>query len=483
MNFSQKRKQLRKKRRFRERLVILSLLVLLIGSLSILLLTMPESTKTSLKNLPSLLLKNTQPSVVPIYRKNQTVVLSEEIKNSVDLSYYQQVARVTDIILPKSVFDKKVRYVLSFANDQKLSDIDEAMILPMETTLTFNQSVELVGDNDFGNGYIHQINRPISEEDDVTYVIKFPEQELSQEASLSDIIPIFQIPLSSSNDGIGNQQVIQQYIDRAKDFSAVVLDFPTGNFLIGSSDEEKNYLLLASNVWLRGNQTTLIVDNEARWFGLATGTSAYDGVANFSMTGLDIVAKDLEKGARFLVMPNHGSNWYVSDNSFTMVHAIGSHVFDLGALQDSVFSYNRFIGYAPELLHVDTIEGREPHDFYAEAIQLDVSDANVPWDGGMLTKIDPNYNSHSQERLMSSNIVIAYNEFLPYYDSEGKLRAYSASIGQHSSEVGYVAIYGNIFNNSLVKRYQVTGELAWFFEPILIRSFDSVDIYDNSIVE
>lgn len=469
---------LRRHRQKRERRVILSLLTLLL-SLTFLFIYI-EFDVPPHQVVLSLFKQREEATSMAKYQKNQLIVLSQAVDASVDL---HQVGYVSAVLPPRHLFDKEVRYTLTFPNGKEIVGVDETILIPIVAQLEIGQEVELVDDDSMGIGRVEEILVPNrSNTADLRYKVNFPDQSTTIEASLLELSPIFKLPLQAANSGRENHQIIQTYLEKSKAFPYAVLDFPEGEFAIGSEKEEDNYLVLTSNVWFRGNSTTLLVDGSARWFGFATGPAAHDGVSNFTMTGLAIRAKDLTRGARFIIMPNHGSNWYISGNSFTLVHALGSHVFDLGGLQDSVFSYNQFIGYAPELVEVSSIEGRQAHDFYAEAIQLDVSDASVPWDGGMMGPLDPHYAQNSQNRLMSSNITIAYNEFLPYYDGDGQLKAYSASLGQHSSEVGYVAIYGNFFKDSLVKRYPVDGELAWYFDPILIRSFEHVDIYANEFV-
>lgn len=72
--------------------------------------------------------------------------------------------------------------------------------------------------------------------------------------------------------------------------------FPSGRFLIGSQTPDEDYIVLISNIELRGQKITLIVDGSARWFGLATGPEA---------TGdLTIQVKDLTKGNQFILMAN-----------------------------------------------------------------------------------------------------------------------------------------------------------------------------------
>ncbi|XCY63411.1 hypothetical protein ABG812_10370 [Streptococcus iniae] len=79
-------------------------------------------------------------------------------------------------------------------------------------------------------------------------------------------------------------------------------------------------MLLPSNTSIVGHKTSLEIDDTAYWFGLATGPNPEDGVQNLTITGIDFVAKDLSKGSHFMIMADHGNNWHVFKNRFTMVH-------------------------------------------------------------------------------------------------------------------------------------------------------------------
>lgn len=461
----------RRRRRRQEMVIVLSLLVVLLVTGFSYLSFVHQGTRDSFNQLLSLFSEPEQPK----YQENQYVLWA----NPSETEQPKKVGKISSQNPERGFFQKAPTYELELFDGSSKKVVLEEDLTPISLLLAPGDKVSLLEDPERGEALITGLDLISEETMAFRYTVIFEADHMHEQVLLKDLVPVFSIPLREDNTGIENHAIIQQAIERSKAFSAAVIDFPEGAFYIGSHQRDKDYLLLSSHIWFRGNQTTLKVSGAARWFGLATGAMASDGVSDFKMTGFDIRAENLETGSQFLVMANHGQGWHIEGNRFTMVHSLGSHVFDLGGLQDSQFLSNQFIGYAPELTGVETISGRQPHDFYAEAIQLDVSDASVPWDGGMMAEIDPNYAANSQERLMSQNIVIAYNQFLPYKDDHDNIKAYSASVGQHSSEVGYVAIYQNLFQDSLVKRYQVTGDLSWYFDPILIRSHEQVYIADN----
>ena len=294
-----------------------------------------------------------------------------------------------------------------------------------------------------------------------------------------DLSTIYQVKLSADNSASQNNEVLRQAFAYAKDNPGTVLGLPSGEFKIGSQTPEQDYQLLSSDTELRGNKTTLLVEGTAYWFGLATGPGAEDGVKNFTMRNIDVKASDLTKGDHFMIMANHGTNWKIINNSFTMVHKSGSHIFDLGSVQNSVFNGNQFVGYAPDLTNKTNVaEGDDLHLYYAEAIQLDAAENTGMWDANLIKNIDPNYAANNAQRHLSSNIVITNNAFLPYKDSSGKIIAYSASIGQHSSDVGLVSIYNNTFTSSLVKQI---AKNDWVLKPIHLQSDYANAIYANTI--
>ncbi|MGT2906344.1 HlyD family secretion protein [Streptococcus dentiloxodontae] len=298
------------------------------------------------------------------------------------------------------------------------------------------------------------------------------------ESAISDT---YHIKLSSENTAEQNNTILKEAFTYAKNNPNTALMLPEGEFSIGSDSPETDYLTLSSDTVLRGNNTTLKVQGSAYWIGFATGTGASDGVRNFTMTGIDFTASDLSAGNQFMIMANHGDNWKISNNSFTMVHKKGSHIFDLGALQNSTFENNEFIGYAPDLTAVTSIpDNAELHDYYAEAIQFDKTDNSGVWDGNIIKNSDANYSAYNQTEHLCNNIVVANNSFLPYKDSSGNIIAYSATIGQHSSDTGVIDVHDNVFESVLTNRYQQTAT-DWTLQPIHFSDSSEDTVYNNLI--
>ena len=74
----------------------------------------------------------------------------------------------------------------------------------------------------------------------------------------------------------------------AKQHSGTILSLPNGEFKIGSQTPDKDYITLTSDTEIHGDNTTLLVEGSAYWFAFATGTSASDGVKNFTMRNINI---------------------------------------------------------------------------------------------------------------------------------------------------------------------------------------------------
>ena len=289
-----------------------------------------------------------------------------------------------------------------------------------------------------------------------------------------DIRFVYHVNLKATNNRTQNNQALQSAFDYAKAHRDVTLYLPKGDYVIGSSISESQlsphnkseYVTLASNTKLRGNDkgTNLVVDGTMLWFGLPTGQNGVDGVSNLTLDNLHVRAKDERNGNYFMVMLNHGNNILVQRSSFTMVQKQSRHIFDLGGVQNVTFKNNKFVGYAPELTHVHHIPpGIDLHKFYAEAIQLDYANNHGGWDAGMIRRIAPQaYQAHNRNTVLSNNISILYNQFLPFY-KDGRLVAYSSTVGQHSSQVGNVTILGNRFEKTLTSRYH---HGSWIMKPI-----------------
>lgn len=372
----------------------------------------------------------------------------------------------------------EITYNIKLSSEEYLENIPESALELHETLYKIGDSVEITD----GTTISKRIDS-ISLEDGTYLYTLFDESMGTYSAVLEqDIVTIIDVLLEEENTASENNRLIQEALDQSKNYRQSILNFPEGKFKIGSYDESDDYILLASNVELRGNRTKFVVTGASRWLGLATGPDTADGVSNVFMYGFFFEASDLVNGDQFVLMLNHGRNWKIFNNSFTMVHATGSHIFDFGGVIEFEVTNNQFIGYAPELTGVSEIGDRELHDFYSEAIQLDAS-STAAWDGNTISRIDPNFERHNQIKHLSSYVTIAYNDFLPYLNPDGQVIAYSATVGQHSTEVGPgVSIQHNRLLSQLVERYQVDDmEKHWYFTPVHAVSHSDVILEPNTI--
>lgn len=398
----------------------------------------------------------------------------ENYKGDKLTAYGDKLGRIKKVTVDTINWQQVLVYEVEFALKGKTILVKEDKIKVAQDLYELGQEVEIRSSGK--RARISQID--IGEESRYRVTSK---HEKSAPLSQDDLAVVHKLPLKKGNSSQTNNRLLQAAIDLSKTYPHVIVDFPKGRYKIGSQTPDTDYILLNSNTELRGNQTELVVEGTAYWFALATGPEPHQGVSHFTMTGLDIVANDLEAGDHFMIMANHGEDWTISNNSFTMVHKMSSHIFDLGGLQNSVFDNNRFIGYAPELTGVTSTEGRTHHNFYSEAIQLDYADQRHIWDGGLLEPIDPNYNANNPVKQISNNIQITNNQFLAYKDSSGKIIAHSATIGQHSSQVGMVTIINNRFSDLVTKQVSPPDKKFELFEAIHLESDFPVNVHSNHI--
>lgn len=177
---------------------------------------------------------------------------------------------------------------------------------------------------EFQNIKIKQLSLPIG-------FSKKNKQTFSYDLKIDDNVELTQVPeselqkahlvkLKTSNSAAENNHILNESFKYATAHPNTVLALPEGEFTIGSPSPNKDYMLLPSNTSIVGHKTSLEIDDTAYWFGLATGPNPEDGVQNLTITGIDFVAKDLSKGSHFMIMADHGNNWHVFKNRFTMVH-------------------------------------------------------------------------------------------------------------------------------------------------------------------
>lgn len=360
-------------------------------------------------------------------------------------------------------------------------NIPENQLEAVATLYQLGDDVDLAPSSTLqGSGQITKINR-INHQ--IIYEASVEQLGRVYDIKEDELKTTLQVGLKAENSREENNKIFRQALEESQSNGFTILEFPEGEFEMGVDDPAKDYFTLPSNIELRGNNTTLVVDGGMFWFGFATGPGATDGLTNFIMEDLHIRAKDLQNGNQFMLMANHGYNWTIRNNQFTLVHKMSSHIFDLGGVQYAEFIGNTFSGYAPNLTDTQALpENADFHRFYAEAIQLDASNNSGVWDGSYLRNTDPNYSTNNVETILSNGIVIRNNQFIPYKDASGKVIAYGATLGQHSSKVGYVTISGNLFESTLSTRFGPLENHQWVLKPIHFPpDTTTVTEYDNRI--
>ncbi|MGX7776853.1 HlyD family secretion protein [Streptococcus pluranimalium] len=427
-----------------------------------------------------------------LFSKNQKVQLNYKVHSNADTDYKNWIGTIKDIKLINSADQPYYAYTIYFNKKNVLENVREdwlrkpakplfkdgrvAQLNPKATLdldgydLTPYRSMlaTIITSHDnhaSGGGYKYDIIL----ENGLSFV-NIAEDDLRQ---------THDVKLSSQNTAAQNNDILRAAFEHARQNPDTILYLPEGDFLLGTDTPDKDYQLLPSDTQIIGNNTVFKIIGKAYWFGIATGPEASDGVRNFTMKNITFEAKDLVKGASFMIMTNHGEHWNISNNIFRMVQPMSGHVFDLGGLQNSLFDNNQFYGYAPELTDKTTIPEGKEHNFYAEAIQLDQSGNNGIWDASLIKNIDPTaYENFNQTNQKSANITISNNKFMPYKDQNGKIIAYAPSIGQHSSEVGKTIVINNVFESPLVNR---VFDGNWVFTPIHFPPNSPLVSYGNMI--
>lgn len=482
-------KQLRKKRRRRVVINLVLLAFLLTSSLTLygVLVQMENGQGPNLMTL----WQQTDTEKIPAFKVGHQVMALKTAQSTADdaplLPLKNEVALVISSKTMTIDGKQQIVYDLRYGQDKVMTNVREADLRAVDTPYKLGETVALVRGDERGeteDGVISRIQ--LTETDGklhYLYTAAFPSIGQIEQLTEDDFVWIKPLAFREDNTAAQNNAILQQALDTAKTKKQARLTFPSGVFTIGSQTPDKDYIVLTSNVELRGQETTLVVDGSARWFGLPTGTQAQDGLSNFIMQGLTIQAKDLQKGNQFIIMANHGQNWQILDNHFIMVQQLSSHIFDLGGIQQATFSRNIFQGYAPELTDVTELGSYTLHNLISEAIQLDASSNNGQWDGGLIKAIDPNYQAFNPTSIMSDKITITDNHFIPYWSEDGQIVAYGASVGQHSSGVGQVTISNNVFQGTLSKRFRgkIDPSNDWLLEPIHLQSSAPNDISNNWI--
>ncbi|AXQ78707.1 HlyD family secretion protein [Streptococcus chenjunshii] len=475
------RRQRKKKGLFRKRELI-SLGILLISVLTLFAVT------GSFSVLYVMFFKERNQSVFQQGQEIQISSTADKTSKGQDLAHYHNWVGNIKKIHSKEDDEKNVTYTyqVTFKDGSNLEGVSEESLVEVAdpnydkgdlVQIANEAGSDLDGENLAAyKGQAATINNVApnysNEEGGYKYDVTLDSGETLSNVPESALGDVYWVPLDSANTAAENNEILREAFAYAAETPGTVLSLPSGEFLIGSDTPQQDYITLSSDTVLRGSNTRLKVQGTAYWFGFATGTGAADGVRNFTMSGIEFRADNLETGAHFMIMADHGDNWNINNNTFTMVHKKSSHIFDLGGLQNSVFDSNRFIGYAPELTSVTGIPSEaDAHDYYAEAIQFDAADNKGTWDGGLIQNLDPNYSSFNQIKHLCDNITVTNNSFLPYTDETGNLVAYGATIGQHSSDTGLIVVAYNTFTSSIVNRYK---------ESQTDRNFNPIHFSDNS---
>lgn len=482
----------------RDLMILLTLFSLLAG-----LLYIAYKKEVSSLLFPKVEKRRIEKSAKSKYKIKEKVVVQKNAKQTAkekDLSGYRNwIGTIMEKEEGKSKSGKKTYfYKVQFNQEKQISKVEESDLLPAPKALYKEDDLVQIHPEAAGTTegssldahrgklatIIHVSLNHSSKHGKYKYDVFLEDGNIVKNIPEVRFNPVYQIPLLASNSATENNLLIKQAFAHAKKNPGTILVFPTGNFKIGNQTGEEEIALLSSNTSIIGQDTVLTVEGTVYWLALATGPKATDGVKNFTMRDIHFMAADLKNGNQFMIMANHGDNWHISNNSFTMVHKRNSHIFDMGALQNSTFDNNLFVGYAPDITRNPNDKEHTPHAFYSEAIQLDASDSTGIWDGGLLKKIDEDYVINNRQRHYSHNIKITNNQFLPYRDKNGKILAHSASIGQHSSGVGKVIIKNNLFESSVVALYKSKNKKkneGWLWRPIHFKSKTKPIISGNTV--
>lgn len=408
---------------------------------------------------------------------DSVLILPDEQLSGVDWdSYKDRVGEISNVSLNKDEYS----YHVKVSDDLPVLTISEQNLKQVTLDYTLGDTIQT-----FSNGYLSSQGKVTGISlvgNDFVYEAIFEQEGFLTDIPRELLVIRYQLPLKENYSAKKNNQLLRDAMTKVGKNTYTIIDFPKGRFKIGSKKPEKDFLILSSNISLNGHNTTLVVDGTAYWFGLATGRDAIEGLSNFTMRNLNIEAHDKLKGDHFMLMANHGNNWLIENNTFTQVHKSSSHIFDLGAVQNALFQNNQFIGYAPNMTSVTSLPEESLHPIIAEVIQLDSSDDSGVWDAQLIKNIDPNYTEYNSTKHVSANIVISGNQFLPHKDDKGHIVAYSGSIGQHSSKVGYVEITNNNFVSPLVTRFKEQSN-DWVLSPIHLPPETEGFVEGNSIQE
>ena len=398
----------------------------------------------------------------PRYKESQLVLIKSSDKEAEALE--NPVGKIESVT--KKGSDSFV-YTLYLSKTKRLKNIKEDDLKPVKPDFAIGQKVAYLADGIIGNeGVVDAITYRYGDGEQFRYLVRFGDDTTVENLQLKDLVFYYDVPLKESYSASKNQAILQKTFSLAQHYAYTILNFPKGRFKIGSLNPDKDYLILPSHLALNGNETTFVISGTSYWFGLATGSQASEGLSEFTMRNLTFEAEDLVNGNHFMLMANHGDNWLIENNTFIMVHQSKSHLFDLGGVQNAVFQGNQFIGFAPNLTNVISLnDDVDLHGFYSEVIQLDASDDTGGWDAGLIKRIDPDYALHNATKQLSQNIIIRYNAFLPYKNEDGSIIAYSGTVGQHSSDTGYVEVINNYFESPLVLRYPESAS-NWVLQPI-----------------
>ena len=144
-------------------------------------------------------------------------------------------------------------------------EIPEKELSAVATLYQLGEDVDLAPSSTLeGSGQITKINRV---QDQIIYEASVENLGHVYDIKEDELKTTIQIELRAENFIVFLTTIFRQALEASSKNGFTILEFPEGEFEMGFDDPAKDYFILPSNIQLRGNNTTLVVDGAMFWFG------------------------------------------------------------------------------------------------------------------------------------------------------------------------------------------------------------------------
>lgn len=241
------------------------------------------------------------------------------------------------------------------------------------------------------------------------------------------------------------------------------LTFPNKWYFVKAKTTEWWFESISNGADVDLNDSVFAISNQSNFYLKITGGGTEQNMKSIK-NGTFLGSSGTNNKGGFIGQMLNGRHWYFKNLVFKNAHLQGHHLFDLAGCTNISFDTIKAYGYGHSeysTTQLRDLYNSNPHNLYAEAIQLDRS-IDSAFSGSLKDK--PFFKNIAPTQASTTNVILKDSLFTTYYgrsaqgyidgSKETVARNYSATaIGSHTGDKNkpYTGLnfYRNTFNKTI----------------------------------